>query len=333
MIKIFNFDDDKLIERHTDRFYAGRGGKKEPIKINGKYYILKKPNNLKYRTKRDWENIEISYNNSPLSEYIGSHIYNIIGVKAHNTILGISKNKLCVACEDFRKRNEILQEFKDIKISYNGNDELDERTNGNGAYMSSILETIRNAPVFKELNKDAEEYFWEMFIIDFLIGNIDRNNGNWGILINETTNTKCFAPVYDNGNCLNNLISDNQIKKCIENNSFDILLKDQPGFFIDNNDKPINMYEYIINSINNTKLQNSIVSLIPKINIQKINEMIDDIPLNYISTIRNEYYKKIINDRYTKCLIPIYENLTNLKININHMINTNIEENKNILKP
>lgn len=36
-----------------------------------------------------------------------------------------------------------------------------------------------------QLAKEAElplQYFWDMFVVDALLGNFDRHNGNWGFL-------------------------------------------------------------------------------------------------------------------------------------------------------
>lgn len=45
--------------------------------------------------------VEISYTTSPVSEYIGSHVYEIIGIPVHKTMLGIKDKKVVVACKDF----------------------------------------------------------------------------------------------------------------------------------------------------------------------------------------------------------------------------------------
>lgn len=41
-----------------------------------------------------------------------------------------------------------------------------------------------------------------MFIVDAFLGNFDRHNGNWGILVDECKKTAEIAPVYDCGSCL-----------------------------------------------------------------------------------------------------------------------------------
>lgn len=312
MIELLDLNDNsKDVEIGTDnvgRVYGGRGGKKVAGKIGNDYYLIKMPNNLSTRIDRPNENIEIPYNNSPISEYIGSHVYDIIGIRVHKTYLGKRNGKIAVACKDFRKDGEILQHFCDIKVTFNHNNEQDENTNGNGSHLSSILNVIRNSNVFKNIDIDAECFFWQMFVVDYLIGNIDRNNGNWGILNNEINGTKVMAPVFDNGNCLNNLISDRQIEKIIHENKFDVNLDKQMSFFVDDNEKPINMYEYIINQ-KEKKLNDTIIDIVPRINLNKINEMIEDIPLDIVSKIRRKYYETIISKRYNDCLLPVYNSL------------------------
>ena len=246
-MKVYNLNDDSkdvlIGTQNIDRVYGGRGGKKVACKIDDEYYFIKMPNNLQTREKRPNENIEISYNNSPISEYIGSH-------------------------------------------------------------LSSILEVIRNSNSFKNIDIDAETFFWEMFVVDFLIGNIDRNNGNWGIIKDEIRNTKKMAPVYDNGNCLNNLISDGQIRNIITEDKFDIILEKQLSFFVDDKETPINMYSFL-KSKKEKKLNDAINNIVPNIDIKKIDEMIDDISNDIISNIRKEYYKTLILKRYKECLLNL----------------------------
>ena len=312
MIKILdlnnNSKDIEIGTANVDRVYGGRGGKKVAGKIGNDYYLIKMPNNLTTRSARPNENIEIPYNNSPISEYIGSHVYEIIGMKVHETYLGIRNGKVAVACKDFRKDGEILQHFSEIKVSFGNNNEFDENTNGNGSHLSSVLNVVRNSNSFKNLDIGAEVFFWKMFVVDFLIGNIDRNNGNWGILKNEITKEKRMAPVFDNGNCLNNLISDNQIKDLIDNDKFDVYLNNQQSFFVDDNEKPINMYE-LMRSGKEVKLSEAINVIVPKIDIARIKELINEIPDSIISNIRKIYYITLIEKRYSECLLPIYNSL------------------------
>ena len=51
------------------------------------------------------KNKELSYANSCISEYIGCHIFNSVGIAAQETLLGIYRKngaeKIVVACKDF----------------------------------------------------------------------------------------------------------------------------------------------------------------------------------------------------------------------------------------
>lgn len=46
-------------------------------------------------------------------------------------------------------------------------------------------------------------FFWRMFVVDALLGNFDRHNGNWGFLVDPSDNWRAsIAPVFDCGSCL-----------------------------------------------------------------------------------------------------------------------------------
>ena len=77
--------------------------------------------------------------------------------------------------------------------------------------LSDIIEVINETKM--SLPKDTMNIFWNMFIIDALIGNTDRHNGNWGFLYNVKEEIFCFSPIYDCGSCLNPLLDDEEIKK------------------------------------------------------------------------------------------------------------------------
>ncbi len=57
-----------------------------------------------------------------------------------------------------------------------------------------------------------------MFIVDALVGNFDRHNGNWGFLINENLKRKIeLAPIYDCASCLYPQLTDENIIEIIDN--------------------------------------------------------------------------------------------------------------------
>jgi hypothetical protein len=80
----------------------------------------------------------------------------------------------------------------------------------NAQYIMNMEEYYRKEPYihYPEICKkngllDTKERIDEMIVLDFLIGNVDRHKGNFGI-IREANTLKWIkiAPLFDNGNCL-----------------------------------------------------------------------------------------------------------------------------------
>ncbi|MEI3465215.1 MAG: hypothetical protein V8R07_04860 [Bacteroides fragilis] len=69
-----------------------------------------------------------------------------------------------------------------------------------GTELDDILFSIHEQTAIDP--KELEERFWDMFIVDALIGNWDRRNGNWGFLYDTAQDTVTLAPVFDCGSCL-----------------------------------------------------------------------------------------------------------------------------------
>ena len=155
--------------------YGGHAGAKLGIIIDGENWFLKFPKSTRTLRKK----VDMSYSTSPLSEYIGSHIYESINIPVHKTMLGIRDNKLVVACKDFR--NDISKiTFEDYNSIYNiyvsGLDEkLSSITSSSNhtVDLNEIMIVMENNPRFIN-TKGLKDRFWDMFIIDVLIG----NNGN-----------------------------------------------------------------------------------------------------------------------------------------------------------
>lgn len=183
----------------NQRMYGGTAGRKIGIVYEGKNYILKFPGNLK---EQQMKNIQLSYSNSPVCEYIGSHIYSLLGISVHETILAKRNQKLVVLCKDFIDKGQELFEFNKIKVSFEPvliNSDGEE-TDGQGSDLAETLLVLDQHPIFKTL-QNVPDRFWDMFIVDAFIGNPDRNNGNWGVIL--AGDKFIMASVYDNGNCLN----------------------------------------------------------------------------------------------------------------------------------
>jgi hypothetical protein len=193
-------------------FYGGDAGAKDALLYNGEAWMLKYP-----KTTRDLMNPQISYTTSPLSEYLGSKIYEMLGIPVHETLLGIRNNKIVVACKDFTRKwseglpwgarglwlEKYLVPFHDLKNSFMSSDLESYTGSGSETLLDEVLATIAGQNELKSL-PGVLERFWDMFVVDAFIGNNDRNNGNWGILIDPRSSEAALAPVYDNGNAFFN---------------------------------------------------------------------------------------------------------------------------------
>lgn len=95
-----------------NKTYAGANGSKISVDIDGELYMLKFPA-LPSRNK------EMSYTNGCISEYLGSHIFEIVGIPVQKTMLGTfkknGKEKIVVACKDFTSHDTVLQDFASLK--------------------------------------------------------------------------------------------------------------------------------------------------------------------------------------------------------------------------
>lgn len=300
----------------NNKTYGGNAGLKKGIVWNDENWLLKFPKNtLIYKIEG-----VVSYTTNALSEYIGSKIYESIGIKTHKTQLGIYGNKVVVACKDFLSEKEILKEYSSIKNIYV--DGLEERlihTSQSSSLidLDEIIIVMNENPVFKHV-PELKEHFWNMFIVDALIGNNDRNNGNWGIIQNVETNDMEIAPVYDNGNAFYNKATSQKIKNILSDDyKFIQSVYESRICIFSQNDKTINPLKFIERA-ENSECSEALLRIVPNINLVRIKEIIDEIPTEYkgveiINNYQREFYYKAVEYIYNKVLIPTYEQIVTWK--------------------
>ena len=270
--------------------YGGANGNKISIVIDNELYMLKLPSHAP-------KNPNLSYANSCISEYLGSHIFNMLGVNAQETILGTYNHngieRIAVACKDFEKDSYVLKDFASIK-----NRIIDSNSNGYGTELVDILETIQKQQVIDQV--ELSNHFWNMFVVDALIGNWDRHNGNWGFLYNQETDDIKIAPIFDCGSCLFPQIDEKSIIKCInDKKELDIRIYDFPTSAILQNGKRINYYKFI-KSHEYEECDEAIKRIKERINLDDISILIND--LECISDNHKKFLNVIIRTRFEKLL-------------------------------
>lgn len=271
--------------------------KKKTLIYDGKKYLVKFPDPIREKNKN------ISYINNAFSEYIGSNIFKMVGFPTQNTIIGVykynEKEKIVCACEDFTNSNKVLYEFENLALSTNPDKKIETE-------LTDILNVLDENKIISI--PKIKEKFWDMFVIDSLIGNTDRHNGNWGFLVDIKTNKIEFAPIYDCGSCLNPMIDDDEIKKLQDNDIKNLAINCYSCLKEDG--KKINYMTYI-KECKNEECNKAILRVFKNIKIDEINKFIDEI--SCMSNERKEFYKKIINIRY-KIIKEVYNKINNEKI-------------------
>lgn len=274
--------------------YKGSEKKKTLIYNNNKY-LVKFPDPIREKNRN------ISYINNAFSEYVGSNIFKIVGFETQNTILGKyrynNKEKIVCACEDFTDNNNILYEFENLALSTNPDKRIETEIN-------DIMEVIDESK--KVINTvKIKEKFWEMFIIDSIIGNTDRHNENWGFLLNKETRKIKFAPIYDCGSCLNPMYEDEKIEKMNETELKNLSVNCYSC--LKENGKKISYMSYI-KKMHNEECNKAICRIFNSIKIVEIEDFINNI--GCMSDIRKEFYKKLIKNRY-KIIKQVYNKIKN----------------------
>lgn len=283
---VFDFTD--LPKRN--KAYAGANGNKISVIYNEEQYMLKFPSVPK-------KNKDMSYSNGCFSEYLGCQIYESIGIPVQKTLLGTfrvkGKEKIVVACRDFTNPGVVLQDFASLK-----NQMIDSERNGYGTELSDILYTFSEQTAVDET--ELSQRFWDMFIVDALIGNWDRHNGNWGFLYNTMTDEMELAPVYDCGSSLYPQADDKIMTSVLTNEKErDFRIFEIPTSAVMINGKKIKYFDFI-SSLQNEDCNLALKQIVPRIDMAKIEKIIDGMP--FLSDLQRQFYMTMLAARKERIL-------------------------------
>ena len=268
-----------------NKTYAGANGGKISVLYNGEQYMLKFP---PFPTI----NKEMSYTNSCISEYIGCKVFESVGIPVQETVIGTytskGKEKVVVACKDFTSQGITLQDFASLK-----NRIIDSERNGYGTELADILSTIDEQTAMD--SETLKTRFWDMFIVDALIGNWDRHNGNWGFLYNNATDEVTLAPVFDCGSSLYPQADEDLVKKILsDKNELNHRIFDIPLSAITYNGKKINYFKFLSEG-KFPDCNKALKQIASRIDMKKIYEIIDNTPT--ITELQKEFYKTMLTAR------------------------------------
>ncbi|MBR4203480.1 MAG: HipA domain-containing protein [Candidatus Methanomethylophilaceae archaeon] len=272
----------------SSRYYSG-SERKIGIVIDEEEWILK----FQYKD-------ELKYRFNHISEHIGSKVFNSIGIPAQITELGTYKGEEVVACRNFIPEGCMFVPFNDV-----GESTLERDRD---AFQYSYEDVMAMLSANKKLtDQDSTiDLFWDMYIVDALLGNFDRHGSNWGFIKNNNEYT--LAPIFDNGSCLYpQMIDEDMMLKIIESPD---LTEDRvyrfPTSQIHIGSKK-SSYHDVISSMRFDECNNALLRVFPRIDMDDIFKIVDSI--GSISEIHKRFYKHMLRSRYELILKDTYRRL------------------------
>ena len=285
--------DFSLCKIIPGRAYNGANGNKVAVRYEGDIYMLKFPPSAANRPT------ELSYTNSCICEHIASSIFNLIGIPAQKTMLGTytvrNKEKVVCACKDFATGSKRFLDFCSIK-----NTVLESDSNGTGTELPDVMDAIDKQKYVSP--SVLREHFWDVFIVDALLGNFDRHNGNWGFLYDDATDSASIAPVFDCGSCLLPQADESTMRKVLSSETeLHARIFQFPTSALKQHGKKINYYDFISSS-QDSDCVSALKRVFPKINLKQISEFVDQV--EPLTDLQKEFYKTYIQARYELILLP-----------------------------
>ncbi len=278
--------------------YSGSDRKEGLINPDGHRYLVK------YAESHTRINdLDTSYVNNVLSEYMASHILGIAGFEVHETFIGTRCQNLLVACKNFTSSHQYLIEFGQYMRKHYDSGDI-----GRVPDIQQIDYVLHNDPVLHDYADEFWDSYWERFIGDALVGNFDRHMGNWGYITDTQSQTIYAAPVYDNGSTLFPALSEKAMQEDVLLFPKEILKRTLlfPKAALTVNGQKVS-YLDMLSSGYVPSLDQAVQKVVPMILDQMpcITEFID--AQEFLSDVRKTFYKTMLGARVEYILKPAYE--------------------------
>ena len=284
MITAIDFSEYEL----NGKYYGG-SERKEGITIDGADYMIKYQKQSAFGKR-----------NNHISEFIGSHIFELCGFQVHRTYLGYRDGEQVVACKDFNVEGRQFVPFNDV-----GESTLDQDKETYQYDYEDIMQMLADNSKLTNV-RETISMFWQIYIMDALLGNFDRHGANWGFL--KESNRYTLAPVFDNGSCLfPSLVDEDEMRAVIDSvEETDKRIYKFPTSQVKLNGKKSSYFE-VINSLQFKECNDALKDVMLRLDMKKIQQLIDETPL--ISDVQRLFYKHMLNARYEKILKASYDKL------------------------
>ena len=284
MITAINFSEYEL-----NGMYYGGSERKEGITLADEDYMIKYQKQTAFGKR-----------NNHISEFIGSHIFELCGFQAHKTYLGYRNGEQVVACKDFNVEGKQFVPFNDI-----GESTLDQDKESYQYDYEDIMQVLRDNSKLTDV-QETISMFWQIYIMDALLGNFDRHGANWGFI--KENNYYTLAPVFDNGSCLfPNLVDEAEMMEIMNSEEeTEKRIYKFPTSQVKLNGKKSSYFE-VINSLQFEECNQALRYVMIQFDMSKVEQLLDETPL--ISDMQRAFYKHMIAARYEKILVASIKKL------------------------
>ena len=99
-----------------------------------------------------------------VSEYLGSHIFCLLGIETQETFPGIYKDENVVVIQNFLGEDEIFAPFNSM-----GDSSLEQDKEKYQYSYEDIIEMLQDNVKFTDVHQTID-MFWDMFIVDAVLG-------------------------------------------------------------------------------------------------------------------------------------------------------------------
>ncbi len=227
--------------------------------------------------------------NNHLSEFIGSHVFEMLGFSAQKTFLGTYRGERVVACRSFLEPGEQFVPFNDV-----GESTLDHDKERYQYEYNDIMQMLIDNSKLTKVEETIDE-FWRIFIIDALLGNFDRHGANWGFV--KRNSLYSLAPVFDNGSCLfPRLASEDEMLSVMRSKEeTEMRVFTFPTSQVRLNGKKSSYYE-VISSLEFERCNLALETMVKVIDLDAILRFIES--LDSISETHRAFYCHMLSARY-----------------------------------
>lgn len=285
MIEAIDFSGYEL----NGKYYGG-SEKKEGISINNEDYMIKYQKRTAFGKR-----------NNHYSEFIGSHVFEMCGFQVQKTFLGYRNGEEVVACKDFNVDGKQFVPFNDV-----GESTLEQDKETYQYEYEDIMQMLVDNSKLTNV-QETISMFWEMYIVDALVGNFDRHGANWGFI--KENNMYTLAPVFDNGSCLFPNLTEKADMEDIMNSieETEKRVYKFPTSQVRLNGRKSSYFD-VINSMQFDECNRALDTVMKRLDIFEIGNLIDETPL--LSSVQRKFYKHMLTARYEGILVASYKKLS-----------------------